>query len=284
MNKSIYLYAAIVGIMRGGGVYVPLRAQLRPIGRRPPLPAATPTPTTARSPPPTSSSAASSPSSPPRALRPRARRPAFRPRRRAGRPRRGRARRAALPRGAPGAAGGQAARRRARGRARATQRRPGRRRADGSRPCARRRRPAAGNFRRSPLAPRLRPRPAIYSETMYPLIHFGWSDLASIVSGDLHLVDGLDPSSSTSPATRASARIVRRRSAVRSPRCVSCARGDRSHPRPRAAPADAETIAALGALGYLGTPSAQRPGRAWPIRATRCARSRRCCAGSAALQ
>ena len=33
----------------------------------------------------------------------------------------------------------------------------------------------------------------IYSETMYPLIHFGWSDLASIVSGDLHLVEGLRP-------------------------------------------------------------------------------------------
>lgn len=33
----------------------------------------------------------------------------------------------------------------------------------------------------------------IVSESVYPRIHFGWSDLASIVEGDLHFIDSPDP-------------------------------------------------------------------------------------------
>jgi arylsulfatase A-like enzyme len=36
------------------------------------------------------------------------------------------------------------------------------------------------------------PRP-IVSESVYPRIHFGWSDLASIVEGDLHFIESPDP-------------------------------------------------------------------------------------------
>ncbi len=101
----------------------------------------------------------------------------------------------------------------------------------------------------------------IYSETMYPLIHFGWSDLASIVSGDLHLVDGLRPELfdlARDPAERTDRAVAERRPLAALRRALAAI--DRTLAPP--APADAETVAALGALGYLGTPSPQRPGEA----------------------
>lgn len=33
----------------------------------------------------------------------------------------------------------------------------------------------------------------LLSESVYPRIHFGWSDLASMIEGDLHFIDGPDP-------------------------------------------------------------------------------------------
>ena len=102
---------------------------------------------------------------------------------------------------------------------------------------------------------------AIYSETMYPLIHFGWSDLASIVSGDLHLVDGLRPELfdlARDPQERMDRTNDERRPLAAMRRALAGI--DRTLAPP--APADAETVAALGALGYLGTPSADRPGAA----------------------
>ncbi len=99
----------------------------------------------------------------------------------------------------------------------------------------------------------------IYSETMYPLIHFGWSDLASIVSGDLHLVEGLRPELfdlAHDPQERNDRTLEERRPLAAMRRAVAAI--DRTLAPPAPASADAETIAALGALGYLGTPSADR--------------------------
>ena len=97
----------------------------------------------------------------------------------------------------------------------------------------------------------------IYSETMYPLIHFGWSDLASIVSGDLHLVDGLRPELfdlARDPRELRDRTTEERRPLAAMRRALAAI--DRTLAPP--APADAETVAALGALGYLGTPAPDR--------------------------
>ena len=91
----------------------------------------------------------------------------------------------------------------------------------------------------------------LYAETMYPLIHFGWSDLASVVAGDLHLVEGPAPELfdlARDPAERHNrlGEDRRRLAAMRQ----FLGRIDRTLAPPRAA--DAATVAALGALGYLG--------------------------------
>ena len=94
----------------------------------------------------------------------------------------------------------------------------------------------------------------IYSETMYPLIHFGWSDLSSIVSGNLHLVEGLRPEVFDlvhDAAERQDRANEERRPLAAMRRALAAI--DRTLVPP--APADAETIAKLGALGYLGTPA-----------------------------
>ncbi len=101
----------------------------------------------------------------------------------------------------------------------------------------------------------------IYSETMYPLIHFGWSDLASIVSGDLHLIDGLRPELfdlARDPGERRDRALEERRPLAAMRRALATI--DRTLLPP--APADAETVAALGALGYLGTPAPDQDGAA----------------------
>ncbi len=96
---------------------------------------------------------------------------------------------------------------------------------------------------------------AIYSETMYPLIHFGWSDLASIVSGDLHLVEGLRPELfdlARDPREQSDRTAEQRRPLAALRRTLAAIDRTLAPPAP-ATPADAETVAALGALGYLGT-------------------------------
>ena len=93
---------------------------------------------------------------------------------------------------------------------------------------------------------------AIYSETMYPFIHFGWSDQASIVSGDRHLIEGLRPELfdlAGDPSERTDLASAERRQLSAMRRALAAI--DRTLLPP--APADAETIAALSALGYLGT-------------------------------
>ncbi len=94
-------------------------------------------------------------------------------------------------------------------------------------------------------APRL-----IVSESVYPRIHFGWSDLASIVEGDLHFIESPDPELyrlSEDPEERNNV-IQEERAAAR--RLRAALQGiDRTLTSP--AEDDPETRRRLESLGYL---------------------------------
>ena len=93
---------------------------------------------------------------------------------------------------------------------------------------------------------------ALYAETYYPRIHYGWSELHSLVEGDFHLISGPDPELyhlERDPAERTNLRDDDRRTFTRLRDSV------REQVRELAAPAaaDPETSARLAALGYLSS-------------------------------
>jgi choline-sulfatase len=91
----------------------------------------------------------------------------------------------------------------------------------------------------------------IYAETFYPRLHFGWSDLSSLVRGRFHYIQGPDPELYDLAADRGELHDVR--DAER--RSFADLRGRlRGYQRELAAPAavDAETARQLAALGYGG--------------------------------
>jgi arylsulfatase A-like enzyme/Flp pilus assembly protein TadD len=103
---------------------------------------------------------------------------------------------------------------------------------------------------------------AIYSETFYPRLHMGWSDLASVVRWPDHLIDGPDPELyqlERDPAEKQNRRDAERRTLHALRQAAAPLRV------PLAAPAaeDPETAAKLAALGYLG--SAGATGAAGPL-------------------
>jgi len=89
----------------------------------------------------------------------------------------------------------------------------------------------------------------LYAETAYPRLHFGWSELSSLIRGRFHYIHGPDPELydlATDPAEVHEAREQERRS-------FADLRGRiASYQRSLRAPAavDAETARQLGALGY----------------------------------
>ncbi len=90
----------------------------------------------------------------------------------------------------------------------------------------------------------------IVSESVYPRIHFGWSDLASIVEGDLHFIDSPDPELfrfTEDPGERTNV-IQEERAAARRLRAALGA-VDRTVESPAAV--DPETRERLRSLGYL---------------------------------
>ena len=98
---------------------------------------------------------------------------------------------------------------------------------------------------------RKRPR-AIYSETFYPRLHFGWSDLASLIQGDEHWIEApepelydlsRDPGEERNLATGQHTKVSDLRDALERFRV------------PLEAPSevDEETRRNLAALGYIGT-------------------------------
>ncbi len=90
----------------------------------------------------------------------------------------------------------------------------------------------------------------IVSESVYPRIHFGWSDLASIVEGDLHFIESPAPELyrlSEDPAERSNV-IQEERAAARRMR-AALQEIDRTLTSP--AEDDPETRRRLESLGYL---------------------------------
>jgi len=103
------------------------------------------------------------------------------------------------------------------------------------------------------------PERQLYAETFYPRLHLGWSDLASLIGGRYHLIEGPDPELfdlEKDPAERANLRDQERRA-------LAALRGDlKGYDRDLKPPhaADPETARKLASLGYLGGTSALRRG------------------------
>jgi choline-sulfatase len=100
---------------------------------------------------------------------------------------------------------------------------------------------------------------AIYSETFYPRLHLGWSDLASVITSRFHYIHGPDPELydlGRDPGETRNLRAEARRQAAALRQEVE------SHDRRLAPPSavDSETAGKLAALGYLGGPSVYREG------------------------
>ncbi len=99
----------------------------------------------------------------------------------------------------------------------------------------------------------------IVSESVYPRIHFGWSDLASIVEGDLHFIDSPDPELFRfleDPGERTNV-IQEERAAARRLR-ADLGAVDRALESPAAV--DPETRERLRSLGYLSGGAATSTG------------------------
>ncbi len=93
---------------------------------------------------------------------------------------------------------------------------------------------------------------AIYAETFYPRLHFGWSELAAVVQGDRHLIEGPDPELydlRRDPAERRNLRASERRAFAALRRALD------DHDRRLRPPAavDEESRRAMIALGYVGS-------------------------------
>ncbi len=99
----------------------------------------------------------------------------------------------------------------------------------------------------------------IYSETFYPRLHFGWSELASLVEGRHHLIDGPDPELFDLERDAAE-----RTNLLASERRIFAELRSRIAPfsRPLMPPGavDEETRQAMAALGYLGSGGAPSDG------------------------
>jgi choline-sulfatase len=103
----------------------------------------------------------------------------------------------------------------------------------------------------------------LYAETWYPRLHFGWSELSSLIRGRLHYIHGPDPELYDLAADAAELHDVREVER----RAFADLRGRiRGHQRQLAAPAavDAETARQLAALGYGGAVSRLAAGAGSP--------------------
>ncbi len=99
----------------------------------------------------------------------------------------------------------------------------------------------------------------IYSETVFGRVHFGWSDLASLIEYPYHYIDGPDPELydlENDPGELTSVLRRERRVAARLDDLLD------TFDRTLAAPSeeDPETMRRLAALGYLGSRSTETEG------------------------
>lgn len=117
----------------------------------------------------------------------------------------------------------------------------------------------AGLPGRSLLEPPGAAAPVVYSETFATFIHFGWSELLSAVDDRFHYIEGPVPELydlDADPAERRNVLSTERRAYTRLRDYLA------DFPRELAPPeeADPETLAKLGALGYLGGTAAPTTG------------------------
>jgi choline-sulfatase len=95
----------------------------------------------------------------------------------------------------------------------------------------------------------------VYSETFYPRLHFGWSDLASLVGRHYHYIEGPDPEIyDLDQDPRETRNLLRDQRRVYAGMRRELAGYDRRLAPPAAV--DAETRSAMAALGYVGHASA----------------------------
>lgn len=99
----------------------------------------------------------------------------------------------------------------------------------------------------------------IVSESVYPRIHFGWSDLGSIVEGDLHFIDSPDPELfRLSEDPRELDNVIQEERAAARRLREALALVDRTLASP--AEEDPETRRRLESLGYLSGGASAREG------------------------
>jgi choline-sulfatase len=105
----------------------------------------------------------------------------------------------------------------------------------------------------------------VYSETFYPRLHFGWSDLASLVGRHYHYIEGPDPEIyDLDQDPRETRNLLRDQRRVYADMRRELAGYDRRLAPPAAV--DAETRSAMVALGYVGHASiAAGAGGAGPL-------------------
>jgi choline-sulfatase len=123
--------------------------------------------------------------------------------------------------------------------------------------------PPSGLRGHSLLDRKARPGEPIYSETLYPKIHLGWSELRSVVDGRYHYIYGprpelydmaADPGEKNDLVAGAGERAARMKSML-----------DRFPVGPEIlAEVDPATLGRLAALGYVGAPRPRGPSEALP--------------------
>ncbi|HXO27597.1 MAG TPA: sulfatase-like hydrolase/transferase, partial [Thermoanaerobaculia bacterium] len=101
----------------------------------------------------------------------------------------------------------------------------------------------------------------VYSETFYPRLHFGWSDLASLVGRRYHYIEGPDPEIyDLDQDPRETRNLLRDQRRIYADMRRELGGYDRRLAPPAAV--DAETRSAMAALGYVGHASAAGGGGA----------------------
>jgi choline-sulfatase len=104
----------------------------------------------------------------------------------------------------------------------------------------------------------------VYSETFYPRLHFGWSDLASLVGPRYHVIEGPDPEIyDLQRDPRETRNLLRDERRLYADARRELAGYDRRLAPPAAV--DAETRAAMAALGYVGRTAAGGGAAAGPL-------------------
>jgi tetratricopeptide (TPR) repeat protein len=103
----------------------------------------------------------------------------------------------------------------------------------------------------------------IYSETYYPRLHFGWSDLHSMIEGDEHFIRSPDPelfNLAADPGEKKNVVQEDRRSYTRLRAAIEPYVKDAASP----SKLDPEEAAKLVALGYIGSTVETKPGQELP--------------------